>query len=32
MVMTNDKKLHDFILNILQDYKDIFDKKAKITN
>ena len=32
MVMTNDKKLHNFILDILEDYKDIFNKKAQITN
>jgi hypothetical protein len=30
--MTNDKKLHSFILDILDDYKDIFNKKAQIVN
>jgi len=32
IVMTNNKKLHSFILDILDDYKEIFNKKAQITN
>jgi hypothetical protein len=30
MVMTNDKKLHKMFLDILEEYQELFDKKAQI--